>query len=158
MPRGVKTDIRSAASFPKKMLPLIHHVNDESVMGQRPIWSFTLLDHEPQPKWSWAFKGQDFAKLAVFLKEMEVLTWRDIRSQNYNTSSTGHKKHHSMDVSVLCTEAKKRLAELELDDIDQIFRFRLGGKLRLWGVIVPDTAVFCPIWWDNEHEVYPLDN
>ena len=47
------------------------------------------------------------------------------------------------------------MQDLRLDDLDDLFRFRLGNKPRLWGVI--HEGVFYPVWWDPEHKVYPTD-
>jgi hypothetical protein len=47
------------------------------------------------------------------------------------------------------------LQDLRLDDLDELFRFRLGNKPRLWGII--HEGVFFPVWWDPEHKIYPTD-
>jgi len=51
--------------------------------------------------------------------------------------------------------AQRRLQHLSLDDFDELFRFRLGNKRRLWGIL--DGDVFYPLWWDADHKVYPLE-
>jgi len=35
---------------------------------------------------------------------------------------------------------------LRLDDFYELFRFMLGNKRRLCGII--DESVFYPVWWD----------
>lgn len=53
-------------------------------------------------------------------------------------------------------EATRRLQALRLDDFDELFRFRLGNLPRLWGIL--DGDIFYPVWWDPDHEVYPLEH
>ncbi len=62
-------------------------------------------------------------------------------------------KHKPIPAGHLCDEAQRRLVELELDEFDELFRFRLGNMARLWGVI--DEGVFYAIWWDPDHRVCP---
>ena len=53
-------------------------------------------------------------------------------------------------------EAQKRLTDLHLDEtFEDLFRFRVGGKKRLWGFEV--DGVFHVLWWDAEHQVYPTE-
>ncbi|MBO3743617.1 hypothetical protein [Actinoplanes flavus] len=55
-------------------------------------------------------------------------------------------------------EAQERIAQLRLDEVfgDEIFRFRVANRRRLWGFIA--AGVFYILWWDAEHLVYPLDH
>ena len=85
------------------------------------------------------------------LVQWASLTWSEIDRLN---TGTGHKMHHSMPTSGLAEEAQNRLIEIERYD-DDIFRFRLGGKPRLWGFRV--VADFQILWFDPEHEIYPVD-
>jgi hypothetical protein len=36
-----------------------------------------------------------------------------------------------------------------------MFRFRLGGKARLWGF--RSERIFHVVWWDPDHRVYPTE-
>jgi hypothetical protein len=56
-------------------------------------------------------------------------------------------------LGTLCPEARKRLEELELDDLDALWELRVSGRERIWGH--RDANVFYPIWWDPRHEVCP---
>ncbi len=38
---------------------------------------------------------------------------------------------------------------------DTVFRFRLGGKRRLWGFVVQRISM--SFWWDRSHRIYPVD-
>jgi hypothetical protein len=124
--------------------------------GDHPKWRLSLLDLEHAGNWSWTASEEALRKVVKFLTEMERLTWAEIRSQMFNSRGGSHRKHHTMVPSILCPEAQKRLRELKLDDVDELFRFRLGNMERLWGVIDAD-GIFYPVWWDPEHKVYPSD-
>ncbi|WP_060930046.1 hypothetical protein [Granulicoccus phenolivorans] len=123
-----------------------------------PAWSFSLIDHEFSGEWGWDKLGQRMGPVFDFLKQMESLTWKDITDQSYRPrTSRPTQKHHAIPQDKLCRDAQDRLVELELDDVDELFRFRTGFKERLWGIHVPDSGVFCLLWWDPNHRVYPLD-
>jgi hypothetical protein len=47
------------------------------------------------------------------------------------------------------------LREVEQILEDDVYRFRLSGERRLWGLRRQDT--FYAIWWDPKHQVYPTE-
>ena len=124
--------------------------------GTHPTWRLSLLDLEHAGSWSWDVDATALREITTFLSQMEKLTWTEIRAQMSHSKKGSHRKHHHMAPELLCTEAQRRLGVLRLDDLDEVFRFRLGNKPRLWGVIDTD-GVFYPVWWDPEHKVYPTD-
>ena len=121
--------------------------------AKRPKWRLSLLDLEHAGKWSWAVDGEALQRILAFLAEMEKTTWADIVSRG---AGNGRRMHHAQPIESLCPEARARLRQLNLDDRDEMFRFRLGGKLRLWGFL--DGDIFYPVWWDPDHKVYPTEN
>lgn len=105
---------------------------------------------------AWELDAKQARELLGFLCEMQQLTWGEILSQTTGGRDR-HKKHHSQDASSLTGAARKRLAELEdrfEDELAELFRFRLGGETRLWGVRQGDT--FHLIWFDPYHAVCPV--
>lgn len=66
--------------------------------------------------------------------------------------------HHAMPTDNLSRAAKERLHDLRLGELEEVFRFRLGSSIRLWGAFLPEQHEFYVIWWDRAHCVYPLDN
>lgn len=62
-------------------------------------------------------------------------------------------RDHAVKVSSIIPEAQRRLMELQLDDTDQLWRFRFDGETRLWGL--RDGSCFLVLWWDPEHKVCP---
>ena len=118
-----------------------------------PVFSFKHVDRHYDGEWGWPKLTPEKAKeLWDYTFEMSVLTWKDIRSQ----TSGKRKRNHDHEVARLCREAQDRLAELKLDDVDELFRFRLSGKARLWGIVA--DGIFHAVWWDPEHRVYPPDD
>lgn len=124
-----------------------------------PVWRLSLLDREHVGSWSWQIDEATLVTIVDFLTSMERLSWKEIRAQTASSKKRTLARHHFQAVSTLCQEAQERLAELGLDDWDEMFRFRAGGQLgRLWGIVSNDSPrVFYPIWWDADHLVYPLD-
>jgi hypothetical protein len=59
------------------------------------------------------------------------------------------------DREAICAEARTRLADIFLDDLDQVFRFRLAAKQRFYGFRL--QHVFFALWWDAEHKICPSD-
>ena len=66
----------------------------------------------------------------------------------------GAGSHHKVPLILLPPEAKKRLEELELDDLGEIWSFRVSGKRRFW--CIKDENVYALLWWDPDHKVYPV--
>jgi hypothetical protein len=124
--------------------------------GSRPSWKLSRLDLEHAGSWSWDVTGSDLREIVQFLQQMERLTWSEIRAQTTG-GRTGHRKHHSIEAERLCPEAQRRLRDLRLDDLDELFRFRLSGRRRLWGAINGQDGAFYALWWDPDHQVYPVD-
>jgi hypothetical protein len=103
------------------------------------------MDHDGP--WSW--KTLPPEKLREILEKLagwEKKTWGQVHGD-------AHDSQHSVDLARLIKPARDRLRELDLDDLDSLFRFRLSGEERLWGV--PLDNVFYVLWWDPNHEVCP---
>ncbi|WP_328746342.1 hypothetical protein OHT57_12550 [Streptomyces sp. NBC_00285] len=123
---------------------------------QHPVWRIALLDRDHDGSWSWKITDQTLIKIVDFMATMERLTWREIRQMQTGGDRRRGPKHKSIPRNHLCKEAQERLVELNLDDFDELFRFRTGNMERLWGVLIGDNPrIFYPIWWDPEHKVCP---
>lgn len=123
--------------------------------GKHPAWRLSLLDLEHDGRWSWNVTDAALRQIVAFLTQMERLTWTEIRAQLTGSRSGSHRKHHSIPLEALCSEAQRRLQELGLDEFDELFRFRLNNMTRLWGIV--HDSVFYVLWWDPDHQVYPTD-
>lgn len=129
---------------------------DGSRFGSRVTWCITKADREDNWSWSeprqWSDEEWDNT-IYPPLHQFEQLTWQEI---DQFSSDTGHKMHHGHEVGDLINEAQDRWRQINLEEYDSVFRFRLGGqKRRAWGFIVQSHFYF--IWWDREHKIYPTE-
>lgn len=120
-----------------------------------PVWRLSLLDLEFTGTWSWSVDNAALVGIVEFLTQMERLTWREIRLQMSGGERRRGPKHKPIPVEHVVKEAQDRLRELQLDDFDELFRFRTGNMERLWGVLHGEPPVFYPIWWDPDHKICP---
>lgn len=117
-----------------------------------PAWRLSLLDLEYTGNWSWQVSEATLRDITELLTQMERLTWIQVR----NLMTGGRRRgplHKVIPVKHLCPEAQQRLEELQLDDLDELFRFRRGNYQRLWGIV--SDSVFYALWWDEGHKVCP---
>ena len=117
----------------------------ESSLSKNPAWKFSLIDLDGP--WGW---GKIDSKECLFhihdcLKEYERKIWSDIDDRRYN---------HPIPVYKISKEARTRLVELGLDEYDSIYRLRLSGLERVWGIREHESLYF--LWWDPKHTVHPL--
>jgi hypothetical protein len=87
----------------------------------------------------------DFDNLCDRLRSFETMTWDQIARSG----------SHFVDVDALIGDAQRRLIELRLDDLDQLFSLRLSARTRLWGIVRDD--VFDALWWDPQHQICPSE-
>lgn len=115
----------------------------DSANRQAPAWLFSNLDTEV----NW---GEE---LTLTTLRRDVLPrLQELEGQLWSAIVSDKKRNHSVSVPDLCADARKRVAELELD-VDDLFRFRFDGTKRLWGI--RDRHYFRVIWWDPFHKVCP---
>lgn len=131
---------------------------NSSIYGYEMQWS----DHKKdvKGKWSWGIErnwGDETWSVLIepFLKTCESKKWQELMEE-ITGNRDSHKKHHYYDIDQICKEAQERILELEMDDNDRIFRFRLGNLKRLYGFTY--NHVFVLIWYDPTHKVYPTNN
>lgn len=101
--------------------------------GQRRDWTGEIWDNTLLP----------------FLKGCECHTWAELERM----TSGDDKRHKAYEISAICREAQNRLEEIELEDLDEVFRFRLTGRSRFYGFRIREF--FFALWWDPEHQICP---
>lgn len=132
-------------------------IKDGSRFGSRVTWCITKADQ--QDHWSWGEPrrwNQDEWNSIIHppLQKFAELTWQEI---DQFSSDTGHKMHHGHEVGDLICEAQERWRQLDFEQYDSVFRFRLSGqKRRAWGFVV--QAHFHFVWWDRDHSIYPTEH
>ena len=111
---------------------------------ETPVWRFSLLDWDGP----WGWRNVDTSKWQEILQKLgnfETRTWADIKRDGNNHAVLIQNSPNS--------EVPKRLAEIHLDDIDELFSLRLSGKERVWGIL--ENYILKILWWDPNHEVWP---
>jgi len=128
--RADKRPRRAAAGNP--------HADDPTV-----IYGFSFVDLEGP--WGWGkILPTELPRVLEFLRNIERLRQHE---------AFGGSKNKRIELSALCADAKKRLRQIELDDLDCLWELRVGGAERIWGQRF--GHVFYPVWWDPRHEVCP---
>lgn len=92
-------------------------------------------------------EANDFSELLKFLKSISHSTIAELRN------SSGHLKTYDNLQAGMNPKAIKRLT-VQYEGQDFVHRLRLSGKKRLYGIL--DDSVFSILWWDPEHEIWPL--
>ncbi len=137
-----KIDPRKKPTLNKRIPDLSDSVNFNRC---RPCWVLETFDVDgPWGKCNFE-KDQFWNDILPKLRGFETQTWGEILYDK--------KRNHSVLTSQIAPEAQKRLLEITMDDNDELFRFRLNGEQRLWGI--REQNVFKILWWDPRHKVYP---
>jgi hypothetical protein len=94
--------------------------------------------------WGWRkFDSPQLQEMLQKIFESQKLTWQDLRTNG----------SHLVNRQDLCSEAQKRLLEIQKEDLDDLFSLRLSGRKRIWGI--KEGNVLWLLWWDPAHEVCP---
>lgn len=82
-----------------------------------------------------------------------MLKLSEFEDKNWNEITQGGS--HPIPIEKLCEDARKRLVEIEKDDLDELLSLRLTGPNRVW--CVKNGHLVRPLWWDEKHEVYLVE-
>ena len=150
MSRKEKKVIQKEKATPQKK-PIVVET-PEDFYDKVPSWSFKMMDNG-YVKWGLCHANDLYNKVIKKLVDFEGMTWGEI------IKATGGRNHrnnnHYENVSDLTLEAQKRWKDLKLEEYDRVFSLRLSGKERLYGILL--SGIFRIIWYDSEHEIYPID-
>jgi len=141
--------------FPTDRTPRTVVPDISSSIQLHPVFSFRYADRENRGDWVWP-TGTETDRFMNFLCDMNRSTWGQIRTQEYGNEGKRHRKHHGQPFDSVCNSAQKLISTLKLDEIfDELFRFRLDSRTRLWGF--ESSGVFYVLWWDANHKVCPTE-
>jgi len=122
------------------------HLIDPDEINKFTIgFSFSGFDS----KWYWgSIRNQHPCVLEVMAKlgSFSNMTWNDVYADR--------KIGHQVPVQSMCPEAAKRLDQIS-NDYDELWELLIDGGGRLWGW--KDGLYFYALWWDPDHQVYPMD-
>lgn len=85
------------------------------------------------------------------IRHFETNLWQIIEREGYGKK--GKTKHHYISVSDIIPEAQKRLEQLKLDDVEELYSIRLSGEIRIFGI--RKFNYFQVLWFDLKHEICP---
>jgi hypothetical protein len=122
--------------------------NPDSTDQLTPAWQFHRCDHDHE-LWGWEkLAHEDFIKIIKdHLHSFEGMTWTQIKQAAGGRSSGTNS--HPLPIQGFVKGAVKRLEELKLDDVSELFSLRLNNTLRLYGI--KDGRVLRFIWHDPYH-------
>lgn len=106
-------------------------------------WRTAQADHGGPYWWSCVELPYLFQIIIPRLHDFESMSWGEIEGSD----------HHFIDKDALCKAARDRLAELDMENIEQLFSMHVTGKQRIWGQREGTTLYV--LWWDPEHEISP---
>lgn len=117
---------------------------------ETPAWQFNRCDSD-HARWGWnKLSAEDrWAIITTSLAAFERMTWAEIRKQAGGKGEGKGTNHHSLAIEGFCKEARDRLRELRLDDLDELFSLRLANRTRLYGV--KEGRVLRFVWHDPFH-------
>ncbi|MCY3986066.1 MAG: hypothetical protein OXF23_03365 [Candidatus Dadabacteria bacterium] len=113
-----------------------------SVNSKNFRWNTENADLEGEYGWSKIELKALLNEVIPRLQKYETMTWGEIEG----------KESHFIDVDNCSKEAQKRLKEIKLDDVEQLFSLRIGSRKRIFGW--RKEAIFYVLWWDPDHKIY----
>lgn len=129
-----------------------------SIYDTKMTWCTSITDIEDAWSWGELRNWNDEEWKGEILREMGLLsdlTWSEIARMETGEGkrSKRRKRHHPQQVDSIAPEAKKRWKDLDLNQFDTAYRFRLGGTKRIWGIQY--GSHFYMIWYERNHLIYP---
>ena len=111
-------------------------------------WKFRNTDNSGPFSWSNLVEPEKVTEVVGKLREFE--------GKNCNQMKEGGS--HPIPTDQLHKTARARLAEIKLDEFDELMSLRLTGANRVWAYWLPDQEnIMRLLWWDPEHQVYPVE-
>ena len=117
----------------------------DSFNNMNPSWRISKMEMVDPFGWH-KLNSEQINYIREKLSYFESMTWNQI-------SIDGKKQNHSVAIAQLSKETQKRLVEINIIDIDELFSLRLSGRERIWGIL--DKGVLNLLWWDPNHRVCP---
>lgn len=111
--------------------------------GSIMSWRFNAVDKGGPFSWLGFKSAEEFRETVDKLAGYETM----------NEASLASAGCHAIPIPSLSTDARARLVELELDDLDELFSFRITGPKRVFGVVRPKYVRL--LWFDPLHQVCP---
>lgn len=141
--RNIKKPIISTNLTTRKKLP--SYLGPPNLENRHLAWRFSSADLDG-PYSCAKFTYGDFVQLWNRLRAFETKNPDELRR-------TG--SFHIIPIPDFCKEAKDRLMEINLDDLEELYSFRMDGACRLF--CMKHENLFCILWWDNDHKACQVE-
>ena len=120
-----------------------------------PVWRLGMLDRD-HPEWGWDTLTREKAeKVCEHLAAFESTTWAEILAMR-----AGKGPRNGLipleDLEAKNKSAVDRLRERQLDTAGAVMKLRINKKERLYGVM--EGQIFCLVWYDENHGVWPRED
>ncbi|MCL2913027.1 hypothetical protein L2725_04405 [Shewanella corallii] len=130
-----------------------------AIYGSQMTWCTKLSDLEGDWEWGEPRQWSEDEWEDEILRELGALsklTWSEIAKMETGEGKRKkrRKRHHPQPISSIIPEAQERWKELDLEQFDTSYRFRLGGAKRAWGFQC--GAHFYLVWYERNHQIYPV--
>lgn len=109
-------------------------------------WHFRYLDYGGPFGWDACEVAHLKKAIMDRVRSFETMTWRELRDRDLL---------HTFQLDRVSSEARRRLLEIEQDDVAALVSLRVEKRRRIWGI--QDRLYFRVLWWDPEHQVYPMN-
>ncbi len=117
--------------------------NPEDFDKMLPVWTVGHIDRCELGGWANISESEFWNDIYSKLKNFESMTWAEIKCSG----------SHNVKKNDLISEAKKRLDQLRLDDLDEVFSLRLTGTKRIFGML--NKGILGILWYDPNHLICP---
>ena len=141
MPRKPKQPKFAANPYPVKTPKVISA--PPRFQGTILAWRFNAADQSGPFAWSSIADGETYRTVIEKLIGFETMSETDL----------GAAGCHAIPLGRLSSEAQRRLTEIQLDDLDDLYSFRIKGKMRVFGVVRSNYVRV--LWFDPDHKVCP---
>jgi len=111
--------------------------------GGHIAWRFNAADKNGPFAWSKLDNPEEYKRVIERLTDFETMNERDLENGGC----------HAISLENLSDEAQKRLRDIQIDDIDELYSFRIRGKPRVFGV--HRETYMRVLWYDPDHKVCP---
>jgi len=148
-------DTRGPSRSTESAIKTLPNAVPAAIDSEKFSWSVRVIDHEYAGGWDWKLEPKEVKGLLELLESLQEMTWKEVKSLRFNSKKNRRQLHHSEKVTVICKEAQERLDQIGLGDQEELYRLRHGNTVRVWGF--RDRTVFCILWYDRNHRVYPQE-
>lgn len=114
--------------------------------NQTIVWIVSTFDVDG-PWGLAALQDTDWRPILGHMKSFETMTWAEILKAAGGRREGNN--NHPIPVEDLTPDAQKRIADIQLDDLDSVFSLRCTGTIRLYGI--RDQRVCRLLWFDPWH-------